>query len=213
MVRQHEDRVLEGRVVAPPALPVLVGPGAAKGAEHVAAHDRGAHALEGPGRVAVVQPRAAPLAADHGLEGAGGKEPVHDLDGVLAEGFGLALLKTGPETIEGTAEGANHDFRHSGSSMRGAVEGRGRAGFGNWNQLSAISQRTYSKSGRSRLAGRSIRGPSGERDALKTCRPRADNTRVLCQCSAPNTHATRRFAARYRTPPRAAGEAPTTEAG
>ena len=64
MVRQHEDRVLEGRVVAPPALPVLVGPGAAKGAEHVAAHDGGAHALEGPGRVAVVQPRAAPLAAD-----------------------------------------------------------------------------------------------------------------------------------------------------
>src|SRR3954447_17993704 len=60
MVRQHEDRVLEGRVVAPPAPPVLVGPGAAERAEHVAAHDGGAHALEGPGRVAVVQPRAAP---------------------------------------------------------------------------------------------------------------------------------------------------------
>src|SRR4051794_7830779 len=31
VVRQHEDRVLEGRGVAPPALPVLVGPGAAEG--------------------------------------------------------------------------------------------------------------------------------------------------------------------------------------
>src|SRR3954464_7658865 len=113
MVRQHEDRVLEGRSVAPPALPVLVGPGAAEGAEHVAAHDGGAHALEGPGRVAVVQPRAAPLDADHGLEGAGGEEPVHDLDGVLAERLGLALLKAGSETIQGTAEGANHDFRYA----------------------------------------------------------------------------------------------------
>src|SRR4051794_27695106 len=55
MVRQHEYRVLEGRGVPPPALPVLVGPGAAEGAEHVAAHDGGAHALEAPGRVAIVQ--------------------------------------------------------------------------------------------------------------------------------------------------------------
>src|SRR5262249_21397966 len=148
MVRQHEDRVLEGRAVAPPAPPVLVGPGAAKGAEHIAAHDGGTHALEGPGRVAVVKTRAAPLGAAHGLEGAGGEEPVHDLDGVLAEGFGLALLKAGPETIQGTAEGADHDFRHPRSSeetWRGQVDGRGRDRSGDWNQLSAGSQRTYSK--------------------------------------------------------------------
>ena len=44
------------------------------------------------------------------------------------------------------------------------------------------------------------RRDSGRRtDALKTRRPRADNTCVLCQCSAPNHHATRRFAARYCT--------------
>ena len=73
------------------------------------------------------------------------------------------------------------------------------SGLGDWNQLSARSQRTYSKSGRSRFAAGSIQGPAGERDALKTSRPRADNTCVLCQCSAPNTHATRRFAARYCT--------------
>src|SRR5436305_14961950 len=95
----------------------------------------------------------APIAAAHGLEGAGGEEPVHDPDGVLAEGFGLALLKAGPETVERTAEGANHDFRHSGFSIHGAVEGRDRAGFGDWNQLSATSQRPYTKYGRSTLAG------------------------------------------------------------
>jgi hypothetical protein len=46
----------------------------------------------------------------------GGEEPVHDLEGVFAERFGLALLKAGSETIQGTGKGANHDFRHSRSS-------------------------------------------------------------------------------------------------
>ena len=100
MVRQHEDRVLEERVVTPPALPVLVGPGAAKGAEHVSPHDGGPEALENLGRVAVIQSRCASLAAAYGLEGAGREEPVHDLEGVLAERFGLALLKACPETIQ-----------------------------------------------------------------------------------------------------------------
>jgi hypothetical protein len=40
---------------------------------------------------------------------------------------------------------------------------------------------------------------AGERDPLKTRSPRADNPFVLCQCSAPNHNATRRFAARYCT--------------
>lgn len=60
----------------------------------------------------LVQSGGAFLAADHGLEGPGGEEPVHDLDGVLAEGLGLGLLETGSETIQGTSKGANHDFRH-----------------------------------------------------------------------------------------------------
>src|SRR5690242_7248030 len=72
-------------------------------------------------------------------------------------------------------------------------------GFGNWDLLLARSQRTYSKYGRSRFAGVTIQGSAGERDALKTSRSRADNTCVLCQCSAPKTHATRRFTARYCT--------------
>ena len=40
---------------------------------------------------------------------------------------------------------------------------------------------------------------AGDRDPLKTRSPRADNPLVLCQCSAPNHYATRRFAARYCT--------------
>ena len=74
-----------------------------------------------------------PSPPTHGLEGAGGEEPVHDLDGVLAEGFGLALLKAGSETIQGTGKGANHDFGHPRSSEE-TCEDRsidaGRAGSG-----------------------------------------------------------------------------------
>src|SRR3954452_19002402 len=45
----------------------------------------------------------------------------------------------------------------------------------------------------------SFTGLSESVTPLKTSRPRADITRVLCQCSAPNPYATRRFAARYCT--------------
>ncbi|WP_306667921.1 4-hydroxythreonine-4-phosphate dehydrogenase PdxA, partial [Klebsiella pneumoniae] len=46
MVGQHEDRHVIGRGVAPPALPRIVGPGAAHRAEHVAAEDPGADIVE-----------------------------------------------------------------------------------------------------------------------------------------------------------------------
>src|SRR5579862_2763950 len=46
MMRQHEDRHVVWRLVTPPTLPALVGPRAADGTEHVAAHDPRADALE-----------------------------------------------------------------------------------------------------------------------------------------------------------------------
>src|SRR3954468_567812 len=46
---------------------------------------------------------------------------------------------------------------------------------------------------------------------LKPRRPRADNPFVLCPRPAPKTYAVRRFARPTLHPPRAAGEAPTTE--
>jgi hypothetical protein len=45
VVGEHEHGHVVRRLVAPPALPALVGPGAAHRAEHVAPHDPGAHAL------------------------------------------------------------------------------------------------------------------------------------------------------------------------
>src|SRR6185436_239317 len=46
MVCEHEDGHVVGRVVAPPSLPTVVGPGAARRREHVAAHDPGAEVVK-----------------------------------------------------------------------------------------------------------------------------------------------------------------------
>ena len=46
VVRDHEDRLVEGRVVAPPALPGVVAPGpSARRPELAASHDLGADVL------------------------------------------------------------------------------------------------------------------------------------------------------------------------
>src|SRR5690349_6234627 len=117
MVRHHEYRVFEGRAFTPPTLPIFVRPRAAERAEHISPHDRSAHAFEGLNCVAVVEPRAAFLAAAvHRLKGIRRKEPIHDLNGVFAERFGLTLLKAGAETIKGTSKATHDDFRHPTSS-------------------------------------------------------------------------------------------------
>mgnify|MGYP003346669878 CR=1 FL=1 len=46
MMREHEHRHMIGRLVAPPALPTVVGPRSAHGTEHVAAENPGADILE-----------------------------------------------------------------------------------------------------------------------------------------------------------------------
>src|SRR6516165_3528683 len=50
MVGQHEDGRVIGRVVAPPAFPALIRPGAADWAEHVTAEDPGPDILEATAR-------------------------------------------------------------------------------------------------------------------------------------------------------------------
>src|SRR6185312_15086444 len=78
VVRQHEDRRVVGRVRAPPALPVVIGPGAADRPEHVPAHDPGAHVLEpARGEIIVDTGLAARRAvAVHGLECPGAQHPL-----------------------------------------------------------------------------------------------------------------------------------------
>ena len=64
VVGHHEDRGVERRLVAPPALPLVVGPGAALRAELVAAHDLGADvAVEVADQVVVEAAAAAGIGA------------------------------------------------------------------------------------------------------------------------------------------------------
>src|SRR5690242_628560 len=65
MPRQHEYRVVVGRVVAPPTLPFLVGPWPPDRAEHVAPDDRGADASVARDHEPLVDAFVAALLADH----------------------------------------------------------------------------------------------------------------------------------------------------
>lgn len=97
---EHEDRVVIGRVLAPPALPLLVGPGPALGAEHVAAHDGGADVLVGLEGEIVVDALAAAFSAEHRVEEPGGEGPVHELQAAFAEGGVESLTLGGAVTIQ-----------------------------------------------------------------------------------------------------------------
>src|SRR5450631_779261 len=43
MVSEHEDRVMKGRILSPPAGPIALAPWATYWAEHVPTHDGGTH--------------------------------------------------------------------------------------------------------------------------------------------------------------------------
>src|SRR5207237_6195226 len=76
MVREHHDRRMERRVVAPPPLPLIVLPGATLVAELVASHDLDANPrspLTGEG---VVDATTAVWLALHLTEGPGSEEPL-----------------------------------------------------------------------------------------------------------------------------------------
>src|SRR6476661_8237132 len=86
VVRQHERRHVIRRLVAPPALPALVRPWAAHGAEHVAAEDPCTEAPEPTLGDLVVDAGFTDVAfAVHALEDASREEPLHDLRAAFAQ--------------------------------------------------------------------------------------------------------------------------------
>ena len=66
VVRQYESRNVIGRVVAPPAFPAHVGPGAANRPKHVSAENLGANISEAPRSKAVINRRCATVCAKQG---------------------------------------------------------------------------------------------------------------------------------------------------
>src|SRR5689334_5974739 len=76
VVGQHKHRRVIGRIVAPPSLPAVVGPGSADRTEHVASQNPGADVLKSARGEAIVEPGGAVPLAEHGLKGAGRKYPL-----------------------------------------------------------------------------------------------------------------------------------------
>jgi hypothetical protein len=104
MVGKDEHGGVEGRVVAPPALPLLVAPRAAVGRELVASHDLGPDARAPVAGEGVVHAGAASWLALHLLEAARGKEPFMECGPRVSEGCFETLALTGAEAVERNRE-------------------------------------------------------------------------------------------------------------
>jgi hypothetical protein len=113
MVREYEDRHLIGRVVAPPAFPGIVGPGAAHRAEHVAPEDPRPEIVDAARREVVVDPGRAAVFAEQFPEGAGRDEPFMQGHGADAERIFQTLAGTGAVAVEGDGETMDAELAHA----------------------------------------------------------------------------------------------------
>src|SRR5258708_24537747 len=90
---------MKRRIVTPPALPLVVGPGALKRAKFPPPHDFDADALAPCGRESVINAGGAGLAL-HRLEGARREEPFMQAVTRVAQGRIRALAGPRAETIQ-----------------------------------------------------------------------------------------------------------------
>jgi hypothetical protein len=107
VVREHEDGDVVGRVVAPPSLPAVVRPGAARRREHVAAHDPRAEVLHASRGKIVVDPPSTAFVTDRRAAGMHSLERLR-VDDPCVEGFPSdaqrvrqILVRTGAVAIDG----------------------------------------------------------------------------------------------------------------
>ena len=112
VVGQHEDRHVVRRARAPPALPAVVGPRPAHRAEHVAAEDPGADAVEAARGVILVDAGRAAFAAVHPAERAGREGPFVQRHAADAERVLEALVGAGAVAVDRHREGGDSDSGH-----------------------------------------------------------------------------------------------------
>jgi hypothetical protein len=97
---EHENRVVEWRVIAPPSLPWVLAPRPAHRAEHVATHDRRTDVLKSLAQHIVINSRLAVYIAVQRAEGFGGKGPVVNMERPFAERILNALVRPGDVAVE-----------------------------------------------------------------------------------------------------------------
>ena len=113
IVGEHEGRGVIRGIVAPPALPLVVGPVAADGAEHVAAQDEGAEAVHRAGR----DSRCRCLSEPPSLPSISWNMPVSDHPrmqflAALAERIFEALVRPGAVAVDGKRKSGNDHLAH-----------------------------------------------------------------------------------------------------
>ena len=114
VVGEYEDLMVIRRVVAPPALPALIGPWAPDRSEHVAAHDRGADAGIALHHETVVDALVALLLAKHSKPGACLENPFVEQRPSHSERIVDVLVRTGAVTVDRDREIVDPQLRHSG---------------------------------------------------------------------------------------------------
>jgi len=100
VMRQDEDRCVVGRLVTPPAFPVVIRPRSTDGPEHVSAEDPRADARESARGDIVVDACFARFRPMHLLEGARMKEPVDQFRTIDAERVLEILIRARTVTVE-----------------------------------------------------------------------------------------------------------------
>jgi hypothetical protein len=112
MVGEDENRGVERRVLSPPAVPLLVRPGAVVGAELAPPHDLGADARLPAAGEGVVDAGAAAGLALHGVERAGREEPLVQPEPRMPVRGIQALPPTGAEPVQRNREVVHPHSRH-----------------------------------------------------------------------------------------------------
>jgi len=112
VVGEDEDGSVVRRVVAPPALPGVVGPRSADRAKHVATDDPCADVVEATRREVIVNPRRAAIIAKHLLKGTCGECPFVQRDPADAKWIVEILVGTGTVAIEGYREAVDAKLGH-----------------------------------------------------------------------------------------------------
>src|SRR5215471_13607604 len=112
VMRQHEDRSVIGRLVAPPALPAFIRPRSAYRAKHIAPENPGTDSGEALFRNAVVDTGFSIAVAVHLPPNAGVEEPFHQLGASDAKGVLKVLIRAGAITVDGNGEALDAEFRH-----------------------------------------------------------------------------------------------------
>src|SRR5262245_51457667 len=126
MVRKDEDGYVVGRVLAPPSLPSVVGPGTPHRPEHVSAHDPGADVREAARGEVVVDALSADLVTDqrasevrgHVLERLRAEDPLVQRHSPDAHRIGQILVGTGAVTIDGDSKCIYSKPRHERNPFR-----------------------------------------------------------------------------------------------